>query len=323
MSNSKKEELVITRVFNAPKQLVFDAFTKEEHLQHWWGPAGMKLEVLALDVRPKGKFHYKMISPNGHAMYGVFNYKEIQEPEKIVFTNSFADEKGNIIKAPFDGNFPLEIMNTWTFVENNSKTTLTLKGYPFLASDEETKSFFELQGSMNEGFGKTFDQLDAYLNAKFKLQNDMKTTKKSRVSTYLNFPGNTEEAFNFYKSVFGGEFGGGGIQRFGDIPANADHPPLSDEQKKLILHAELEILGGHVLMATDAPESMGFTLTKGNNIHINLEPETKKETKKLYDALSKNGTVTMELQDMFWGAYFGSCTDKYGINWMFNCTETK
>ena len=76
-------------------------------------------------------------------------------------------------------------------------------------------------------------------------------------------------------------------------------------------------------MATDAPESMGFTLTTGNNMHINLEPETRVETKRLFDALSKDGKVTMELMDMFFGAYYGSCTDKFGINWMFHCTEKK
>lgn len=76
-------------------------------------------------------------------------------------------------------------------------------------------------------------------------------------------------------------------------------------------------------MATDAPESMGFTVTPGNNMHISLEPDTRTETKRLFDELSKGGNVTMPLDDMFWGAYFGSCTDKYGINWMFNCTEAK
>ena len=143
----------------------------------------------------------------------------------------------------------------------------------------------------------------------------------ARVSTYLNFPGNTEAAFTFYKTIFGGEFHGGGIQRFGDIPSPEGMPALSEEDKKLILHVELPILGGHILMATDAPESMGLKVDYGNNIHINLEPDTRQETKRLYDALSDGGKVTMELQDMFWGAYFGSCTDKYGVNWMFNCAE--
>ena len=96
---------------------------------------------------------------------------------------------------------------------------------------------------------------------------------------------------------------------------------MSEEDKKLIIHVELQILGGHYIMATDAPESMGFTFTRGNNMTINLEPDSKEETQRLYDALSNGGTITMELQDMFWGAYFGTCTDKYGINWMFNFSE--
>jgi len=143
----------------------------------------------------------------------------------------------------------------------------------------------------------------------------------AQVSTYLNFPRNTEEAFNYYKSVFGGEFGGTGIARFSDVRAQEGMPPMPDEDKNLIMHIELPILGGHVLMATDAPESMGFNVVFGNNCYINLEPDTKSETKKLFDDLSAGGIVTMELQDMFWGAYYGSCMDKFGVNWMFNCIE--
>ena len=145
----------------------------------------------------------------------------------------------------------------------------------------------------------------------------------ARVSTYLNFPRNTEEAFNFYKSVFGGEFGNNGIARFGDIPSQEGMPAMAEAEKNLVMHIELEILGGYVLMGTDAPESMGFKVNFGNNSYINLEPDTKSETKKLFDALSTGGIVTMELQDMFWGAYYGSCTDKFGVQWMFNCVEKK
>ncbi|MFV7234824.1 VOC family protein [uncultured Flavobacterium sp.] len=143
----------------------------------------------------------------------------------------------------------------------------------------------------------------------------------ARVSTYLNFPRNTEEAFNFYKSVFGGEFSGGGIARFKDIPAAEGMPPIDENDKNLIMHIELPILGGHILMGTDAPESMGFKVNFGNNVYINLEPDTRAETKKLFESLSNGGTITMELQVMFWGAYYGSCTDKFGVQWMFNCVE--
>lgn len=142
-----------------------------------------------------------------------------------------------------------------------------------------------------------------------------------RVTTYLNFPGTTEEAFTFYRSVFGTEFGGKGIQRFGDIPSDAGHPPVAESVKKMVLHVELPILGEHVLMATDAPEEMGFVLSQGNNMHICLEPATRAETERLFEALSAKGKVTMPLQDMFFGAYYGSCTDQFGINWMLNCIK--
>jgi len=142
----------------------------------------------------------------------------------------------------------------------------------------------------------------------------------ARVSTYLNFKDYTEEAFNFYRSVFGGEFTGG-INRFKDIPPQEGTPPISDELGNLVMHVELPITGGHILMGTDAPEQMGFNISFGNNIYINLEPDTRDETKRLFDALSAGGKVEMQLEDMFWGAYFGSCKDKYGVQWMFNCSN--
>jgi len=103
----------------------------------------------------------------------------------------------------------------------------------------------------------------------------------ARTSTYLNFPRNTEEVFNFYKSVFGGDFGEGGIARFGEIPVAEGMPALPEGDKNLVMHIELPILGGHVLMGTDAPESMGFKVN------------------------------------------FGNCTDKYGVQWMFNCATNQ
>lgn len=128
------------------------------------------------------------------------------------------------------------------------------------------------------------------------------------VGTYLNFPDNTEEAFNFYQSIFGGEFIGG-ISRFGDMPPMEGMPPLPEADKTLVMHVALEITGGHLLMGTDAPASMGFKVNMGNNVHINLQPDTRTETERLFKALSAGGVVTMELQDAFWGDYFGSCVD--------------
>lgn len=141
----------------------------------------------------------------------------------------------------------------------------------------------------------------------------------AQVSTYLNFPRNTEDAFNFYKSVFGGEFTGP-VSRFGEIPPSEEMPPLAEEDKNLVMHIALPILGGHLLMGTDAPESMNFRITQGNNVYISLHPDTREETRKLFNALSAGGVVEQELQDMFWGDYYGSCKDKFGVQWMFICS---
>ncbi|GAA5221543.1 VOC family protein [Membranihabitans marinus] len=141
------------------------------------------------------------------------------------------------------------------------------------------------------------------------------------VSTYLNFERNTEAAFNFYKSVFNSEFDGQGIVRMNSIPPQEGMPPLSEEDGQLVMHVEMTILGCHKIMGTDSPESMGFNLNKGNNIHINLQPDTRVETQRLFKALSSEGRVTMDLQEMFWGDYFGSCIDPFGVQWMFNCSS--
>jgi PhnB protein len=142
----------------------------------------------------------------------------------------------------------------------------------------------------------------------------------ARVSTYLNFPRSTEAAFTFYKGVFGTEFSAP-IMRFGDMPPQPDAPPMSDADRALIVHVELPILGGHRLLGTDAPESMGFALVQGTNVHINLEPDTRAETTRLFNALAESGKIEMPLAEMFWGAYWGSLTDQFGIKWMFNCTS--
>ena len=107
------------------------------------------------------------------------------------------------------------------------------------------------------------------------------------VSTYLNFPRQTEEAFTFYKSVFGTEFVDGKIQRMGAVPPQEGQPPLSEEDKNLVMHVALPILGGHLLMGTDAPESMGFKVNFGNNVYINLEPDTRVDLDRLFNALSE------------------------------------
>ncbi len=319
--NSNAREFTLTREFHAPKELLFKVCTEAQHLKNWWGPKGSILKADPGTIVEGSKFHYEFTYEGSPAMWGLLTFIEIAPHDRIVFTSSFADEKGNPVKPPFANEFPLHIKNTWTLTENNGKTTLHMKAVALNASQPEIDFFTGMFPSMEQGNAGMLDQLENYLRVRMQLYKQNKLSTMARTSTYLNFPGNTEEAFLFYKSIFGTNFNGDGIKRFGDLPAAKGQPPMSDEHKKLVIHVELPITGGHVLMATDAPESMGFKLTQGNNMHINLEPETKKETKRLFDALAKGGNVTMELQDMFWGSYFGTCTDKYGINWMFNCEE--
>lgn len=142
----------------------------------------------------------------------------------------------------------------------------------------------------------------------------------ARTSTYLNFTRHTEDAFHFYGSVFGTT--PTGLMRFGMVPAQDGAPPMSEADRHLLVHIELEILGGHVLMGTDAPESMGFKLNFGNNAHLNLEPDTLEDARRLFAALSDGGTVNMPLSPMFWGGVFGSLTDKFGVGWMINCAAS-
>ena len=138
----------------------------------------------------------------------------------------------------------------------------------------------------------------------------------SKVSTSISFSSGTEEAFNFYKSVFGGEFTS--LMRYSDMPETPGGPPVSGEEKDKILHVELPILDGYVLMGSDAPESMRDKMITGNNIQITLEPDSKEEADRLFAALSEGGTVQMPMADMFWGGYYGALTDRFGINWMIN-----
>lgn len=140
----------------------------------------------------------------------------------------------------------------------------------------------------------------------------------ARVSTYLNFMGKTEEAFNFYRSVFGGEFNS--FQRMSEVPTMPGQAPLPEHEKSMVMHVELPTLGDHVLMGTDALESMGHSLSFGDNVSINLEPDTREETERLFARLGEGGKVTMQLAEMFWGGYFGSLTDRFGVQWMFNCS---
>lgn len=156
-------EFKISRTFDAPLALVWDVYSQEQHLRHWWGPKGFEWVSGRLDFRPGGIFHYGMRAPNGHMMWGKFNYREIVPLRKIVFTNSFSDEAGMTTRAPFAANFPLEVLNTILFSEKDGRTTLDMTGAPINASADEIAFFESMFPSMQQGFTGTLDQLASYL----------------------------------------------------------------------------------------------------------------------------------------------------------------
>lgn len=309
--DKEQKQIKVERLFSAPLDLVWSAWTEAEILDQWWAPKPYRTETKSMDFREGGLWLYSMVSPEGDRHYCRADYKTIKHQKRYSALDAFCDEHGNI-----NQDFPRMFWSN-SFTEQDDSTVVNIiVQYDKL---EDLEKIVEM--GFKEGFTMAMENLDQYIEAKFSLRNQNRTSNKARVTSYLNFDGKTEEAFLFYKEVFKSEFVGKGIQRFGDLPADSSHPPVADVIKKMILHVELPITGGHILMGTDAPKEMGFTLTRGNNMHLCIEPETREEADRLFNELSAGGNVTMPMADMFFGAYFGEFSDKFGINWMINHTN--
>jgi uncharacterized protein YndB with AHSA1/START domain len=157
------EALLITREFDAPRDMVFKAWTDAEHLKRWWGPAGCEVETCKVELRPGGAFLYSMRMPNAPEIWGKFLYREITPPDRLVFVSSFSDPDGNLTRHPFSPTWPLEILNTVTLAEEFGKTRLTLLANPINATPEELKTFREGMVFLEKGLVGTLDQLAEYL----------------------------------------------------------------------------------------------------------------------------------------------------------------
>ncbi|MES2388502.1 MAG: SRPBCC domain-containing protein, partial [Bacteroidota bacterium] len=155
IKSEESTDLVLTREFNAPKELVFKAWTQPEHLAHWWGPVGFTLGVAQMDLSPGGTFLYSMKNTDGIEMWGKFVYKEVSPFDKLVFVNSFSDKEGNLTRHPMSDTWPLEVYNVLTLEEFNGKTKLTLRGGPVNANETEIKTFSENHAGMQQGFKGT------------------------------------------------------------------------------------------------------------------------------------------------------------------------
>ena len=151
-------------MFDAPRELVWKAFTEPERMKQWWGPKGFTVIASKMDLRPGGTYHYGMKAPDGSAMWGKFVFREIVAPERMVFINSFSDEAGGITRHPMSPTWPLEMLSTFTFEEQpGGKTKVTIRWSAHNATEEERKTFDAGHDSMRQGWGGTMEQLEAYL----------------------------------------------------------------------------------------------------------------------------------------------------------------
>jgi uncharacterized protein YndB with AHSA1/START domain len=164
-AESSLEEFVISREFDAPRALVFKVWTRPEHLKHWFSPKGFTVLAAKMDLRPGGIYHYGMRAPDGKEMWGRWVFREIVAPERLVLVNCFSDEKGGITRHPFNAEWPLEMLSTFTFAEKGRGTLVTVRWAPLNATEAERKVFDAGRASMTQGWGGTLEQLEAYLAA--------------------------------------------------------------------------------------------------------------------------------------------------------------
>ena len=172
-------EFVITRVFDAPRELIWKAWTERERLMQWFGPTGFTMPTAKLDFRPGGVFHYCLRSPDGKAMWGKFVYREIVAPERIILVNSFSDEEGNLTRHPRSPTWPLEMLSTTTFAEHVGRTTMTVQWAPLNAIEAERKTFDTSHEDMQKGWTGTLDQLAEHLAKAGALENEALTWRRS------------------------------------------------------------------------------------------------------------------------------------------------
>lgn len=305
--DKENSSIEVERSFDAPIDLVWAAWTESDILDQWWAPKPYRAVTKSMNFTEGGRWHYYILGPEGDKHWCLFDFDTIKPMKHFSGIDAFCDEKAVM------NNTKPRVRWSNDFNANEGETIVNIQ----LQFDtlKDLEAIIEM--GFKEGFTAGLENLDQYIAAQFSLRKQKKQNNNARVSSYVNFSGNTEEAFNFYKSVFRTDFING-IQRFGEIPTEPNQPPIAENVKKMVLHVELPILGGHILMGTDAPKEMGFTVSPGNNMHIQIEPESREEAKRLFDELSVGGKVEMPIQDMFWGAYFGSFQDKFGINWMIN-----
>ena len=163
MKEATDRAFIISRTFDAPRELVWKAWTEPERMSQWWGPKGVKSHTAKMEFRPGGINHYYMTTPDGKQIWGKMVYREIAKPERMVFVNSFSDEKGGLTRHPLSPTWPIEMLSTITFTEQPGKTTVTIRWVPIDPTEEEQKTFDAGHESMKQGWGGSLDKLAEYL----------------------------------------------------------------------------------------------------------------------------------------------------------------
>jgi uncharacterized protein YndB with AHSA1/START domain len=160
----KSKDFVITRVFDAPRELVWKCFAEPERMKEWFGPKGSVIVASKMDLRAGGSYHGAMRDPSGQVMWAKFVYREVTAPRRLVWVHSFSDEAGGLARHPLSPTWPLELLTTVTFDEEpGGKTKVTLSWSPLNATAEEQKTFDAAQDGMRGGWSGSFEQLEAYL----------------------------------------------------------------------------------------------------------------------------------------------------------------
>jgi uncharacterized protein YndB with AHSA1/START domain len=162
---SSVEPFVVSRIFDAPREVVFRAFTEDDRMKHWWGPEGSRLIASQMDLRPGGIYHYGLQALDGSTMWGRFVYREIAAPERIVSVNSFSDARGGLTRHPLRPEWPLEVLSTFLFDDTGSaRTKVTVVWAPINENAAERQAFDTSRESVTLGWSGTFDRLARYLS---------------------------------------------------------------------------------------------------------------------------------------------------------------
>lgn len=308
-----ENEILISRFFEAPREMVWKAWTEPDLVKAWWGPKGYSIPVCKINLKLGGEYHLCMHSPEGQNFWSKGTYLEVVKNEKLVMTDSFSDEEGNILPASaygMSGDWPSELLISVTFDDYEDKTRIVIR---HVGTPEG-----EMTDLTEKGWKESIDKLSVLIeeeNKKLSVQNSAST--KLDINPYLNFPGNAEEAFTFYKSVFGGEFIM--IMRYRETPDGEKFPP---ELQDKIMHIAMPLgKNGNILMATDVIEPIGQKIINGNNFYISISAGSKAEADRIFNRLSEGGAVEMAMNTTFWGSYFGMFRDKFGVQWMISSSN--